>query len=258
MRKSARYRIATAAHGLAVLAALTCVAWSIAILPGRAETQKREYLLAEIFVPFERPEDEAAARQQAEEAMIEANNTGNFSAVAKKVSQAPSAALGGAIGWWTNERLRPELRRALRWLPVGQMTEPVRTNDGFYLLYLRDRKGPEPSPDEPPETTLPAGQIRLVQVNVRILSKTDRSTQAALRIAQQLRNEIKRCESAKNTVGPMAEVKDLGVLSLTALPEQLRETLPKLPNNSSGPAELSPEGFASFYVVCDGGTGPVD
>ena len=65
-----------------------------------------------------------------------------FSVAARQLSQSPSAAEGGDIGWVTDGQLAPELNAPLAALRIGQMAGPIRSACGYYVLLMRDRRDP--------------------------------------------------------------------------------------------------------------------
>lgn len=100
-----------------------------------------EYLVAEIFVGVDRPEDDAQARELANRLAAEmTSGRASFSAVARQFSQSASAASGGDLGWVRASDLPEELGAAIQAMQPGQATTPLRGVDGYYLLLLRDRR----------------------------------------------------------------------------------------------------------------------
>lgn len=70
-----------------------------------------------------------------------------FAEVAQANSQhASSAKQGGDMGWVPEDQLVPALRAPLQALAKGQISEPLRTADGWHVLRLDDRlpAGPRP------------------------------------------------------------------------------------------------------------------
>lgn len=57
-----------------------------------------------------------------------------------------SSYLGGELGWFQMNSAEPEIVRALSKLEVGQVSEPVKTDDGYYLLKLNDVADGEEGP----------------------------------------------------------------------------------------------------------------
>jgi len=64
-----------------------------------------------------------------------------FTKLAKEKSVGPSGANGGELGWFTKEKMVPEFSNAAEKLLKGTITKtPVKTNYGFHIIYLDDKK----------------------------------------------------------------------------------------------------------------------
>ncbi len=64
---------------------------------------------------------------------------GEFSKVAEKLSQDPSADRGGDLGWVERGRLPAQLEEAAFSMPLETVSGILETNDSFSLLYLEER-----------------------------------------------------------------------------------------------------------------------
>lgn len=108
-----------------------------------------EYLLAEIYLSVESPDQEEEVRQNLEN-MIEQMRRGvAFSAMAQQFSQSASAQAGGDIGWVERSQIEEEVVGILDQMPVNRATPPIRTPSGFYVYLLRDKRTlAAPSPDD--------------------------------------------------------------------------------------------------------------
>ena len=99
-----------------------------------------EYLLAEIFIAAPTPQELPRAKSLTEDLVQQIRSGAQFPALARQFSQAPTAAAGGDLGWIEEDQLDPRLAAALEGLPVGQISDPVEVDDGYYLVALRDRR----------------------------------------------------------------------------------------------------------------------
>jgi len=63
-----------------------------------------------------------------------------FAEIAKQHSQDGSAASGGELGWMAAADLVPEFAAAMESLPVGQLSQPVRSPFGWHLLQVLERR----------------------------------------------------------------------------------------------------------------------
>jgi len=64
----------------------------------------------------------------------------NFSDLAKQFSQDGSAASGGDLGWVASADLVPEFAQVMEALPVGQLSQPVRSPFGWHLIQVLERR----------------------------------------------------------------------------------------------------------------------
>ncbi len=101
---------------------------------------KPQSRVAELFLSVDNPSQEAEVRALADRLIDQIRGGANFSAVAQQFSQSPSAAVGGDIGWVVPSELSPKLGEALAKMSPGEMSYPIRTPAGFYILYLMDRR----------------------------------------------------------------------------------------------------------------------
>ncbi|MCS7267111.1 MAG: peptidylprolyl isomerase [Geminicoccaceae bacterium] len=99
-----------------------------------------ELLLSEIVLPVYAADQEAEVLAQAEGLARSLRREGDFAALARQISAAPSAAEGGDLGWVRPELLRPEFRAVLEALPKGGVSAPVRGPEGVHLFLVRDRR----------------------------------------------------------------------------------------------------------------------
>jgi parvulin-like peptidyl-prolyl isomerase len=71
----------------------------------------------------------------------EAKKGGDFAELARLHSQdRPTAENGGSVGWVTAAQLLPELAQAGFTLKPGEISDPIRTQLGYHILRVNDRK----------------------------------------------------------------------------------------------------------------------
>lgn len=91
--------------------------------------------------------DEAAVRARAEELLAQIKAGGDFEALARANSQDPvSASKGGDLDYFGKGRMVPEFESVAFSLPVGQMSDLVRTPYGFHIIKVTDKKAAEVQP----------------------------------------------------------------------------------------------------------------
>jgi EpsD family peptidyl-prolyl cis-trans isomerase len=72
-----------------------------------------------------------------------------FIELARKESTGPSGPKGGDLGYFTKNQMVLPFSRAAFALKKGEITtEPVKTQLGWHVIYLEDRKAPQPIPFE--------------------------------------------------------------------------------------------------------------
>lgn len=100
-----------------------------------------EYEAFEIFLPVLSERQELEVRKQAQEIIQDIKfNGAKFTEIASRVSKAPTAAAGGALGWVQEGKLSKEVDLVLRNLTEGQVSSPIRKADGFYIISVRQKR----------------------------------------------------------------------------------------------------------------------
>jgi peptidyl-prolyl cis-trans isomerase SurA len=144
--------------------------------------------VAEIFLAVDNPQQEEEVRHLAERLSEQMHQGARFSAVAQQFSQSATAAVGGDIGWVRPEQLSPELGKAVAQMRPGELSPPIRTGAGYYLLLVLDRRsGRSPGPDD----TL----VHLVQIVFPLpVQAPEAIRRAAILEAQNAKTTAKNCE----------------------------------------------------------------
>lgn len=107
--------------------------------PGRDEFNVSHILIS---VPEKAtPEQLQARRDRAEQALAQIKSGTDFRQVAAAFSDGPEALQGGLIGWREASRLPALFLDALRPLQTGQLSELLRSPNGFHILRLNERRG---------------------------------------------------------------------------------------------------------------------
>lgn len=119
---------------------------------------KPEYLVSEIFLPVDKPESEREILSLANRLIQQTQAGANFQALAQNFSQSPTAESGGDLGWNRLGQLGNDLDQALAKLQPGRLSPPVRTVDGYYILYLRKQRTARGLAN--PETALPVVNLQ--------------------------------------------------------------------------------------------------
>jgi peptidyl-prolyl cis-trans isomerase SurA len=144
--------------------------------------------VAEIFLAVDNPKQEDEVRRLAERLTEQMRQGARFSAVAQQFSQSATAAVGGDIGWVRPEQLSPDLGKAVAQMRSGELSPPIRTGAGYYLLLVLDRRSGRAGGSE--ETAL-----HLVQIVFPLPPQaSDAMRHAAIAEAQGAKTSAKNCE----------------------------------------------------------------
>lgn len=96
--------------------------------------------IAEIFLAVDNPSQDAEVRALAEKLTQQMKQGARFSAIAQQFSQSATAAVGGDMGWLRPDQLPPDLAAAVAPLKPGELSPPIRSGGGYYLLLVLDRR----------------------------------------------------------------------------------------------------------------------
>jgi peptidyl-prolyl cis-trans isomerase SurA len=213
----------------------------------KQEIGKPQYRVAETFLAVDNPSQETDVKALADRLLDQIRQGASFSAVAQQFSQSPTAAVGGDLGWLTAAELPHDIAEAVRGMQAGQLSAPIRTSGGFYILGLLERRTfGTPSPA--------ASTVTLTRVSFLIPPETANAAdrQKAFSAAQQVSETAKSCEdmrrigkerSAQNS-GEMRDVK------IGSLPAEFQTLLTSLqPGQATKPLQFH-DGFG-VVMLCE-------
>lgn len=107
----------------------------------RRNIGKDEYLLGEIFLPVDNPAEAAQTSQLASKLTRELlQGKVPFPRVAAQFSQSASSKRGGDMGWVEADQLPVELEEVLAGMNEGDLSEPIKTLAGYYIVTLRKKR----------------------------------------------------------------------------------------------------------------------
>ena len=85
--------------------------------------------------------DDAAVKKQAEDLLAQIKKGASFEELAKKNSQdEASAAKGGDLDFFNKGQMVPEFDKAAFSLPLGQLSDLVKTSFGYHIIKVTERK----------------------------------------------------------------------------------------------------------------------
>ena len=145
--------------------------------------------VAEIFLAVDNPQQDDEMRRLAERLTEQMKHGARFSAVAQQFSQSATAAVGGDLGWVRPEQLSPELAKAVAQMRPGELSPPIRSGAGYYLMLVLDRRNGRSAP------TADETMLHLVQIVFPLSPQASEGMRrAALVEAQNAKATAKNCE----------------------------------------------------------------
>lgn len=112
---------------------------------------------------------------EAKEVAEEARGGADFAELAKSKSTGPSGPNGGDLGYFTADRMVPEFSEAAGKLEPGGISDPVKTQFGWHVIKLEDKRDKAPPPIEAVAPQL-RGVILREKANARVKALKDAAT----------------------------------------------------------------------------------
>jgi peptidyl-prolyl cis-trans isomerase SurA len=187
-----------------------------------------QYQVGEIYLDAARLGGMEQAMQGATQLVEQLQKGAPFPAVARQFSASPTAASGGDAGWISTGELPAEVDYALDRMRPGQLSNPIPTKDGVYIVYLREKR-----------SGAAATMVSLKQVAVALPGDAgDAQVEAARAKLEGLRPKIASCETLEASVAGIDGVLagDLGEAEVQDLAPAFREAAESLqPGQLSAP-----------------------
>jgi peptidyl-prolyl cis-trans isomerase SurA len=100
-----------------------------------------EFKVSHILMKTNPMEDSNYVKNKFYEIKSQAIKNNDFSSYAKKYSlDSASAIKGGSLGWIEKRLVVPEFGSVMSNLEVGKISEPFKTQYGWHILYLEDKR----------------------------------------------------------------------------------------------------------------------
>lgn len=200
----------------------------------KAVNQTR-YLVSEILLNLDNFSTEEQVRQISSEIVKQLQSGISFPAVARQFSIAPTAAQGGQLGWISADQLNPRLSQVVRQMQVGQISSPIPTTGGVYILALADKRAGGNDPLK--------NKFDVLTVAFPASVKDKRITEFA--------NDFKTCRRAQNAAKKLkASVKRSGLQALRDLPVNIGRAVANLEAGEVAPPNEQDD-VTNVYIVCD-------
>jgi peptidyl-prolyl cis-trans isomerase D len=189
--------------------------------------------------------DDAAVKAKAEELLKQARAGADFAELARKNSEdEASAKNGGDLDYFGKGRMVPEFDAAVFAMQPGQISDLVKTQYGYHIIKLVDKK---------PATTRPLAEVRQ-QLNDQLAYQ--RAQAQAADLAQKLEGQIKKpadldTQARANSLVVQESgffARDEPILGLGPAPEATNKAFDMKPNDVAGPLRAS-RGFVFQTLV---------
>jgi len=207
-----------------------------------------EVLVSEIFLAVKGDKKQMAVQDLADELYQELKKGANFGQVAKSYSESPTAAVGGDLGWSRADRLSPNLQKIIASLNQGDISKPILTRGGYYIVELRNKRialGLGTSEAKP-------ALVELFQIILPLPENpSEEAISDKLRQGQQITDNAKECNNMESYAAQLGSdlSGNLGLLKTTSLSPQLKSLVKDLAvNQPSQPVVLG--GNVVVIMVC--------
>ncbi len=121
--------------------------------------------------------------ETARERLVEARDSiiqgAEFAELAREISDGPSAPQGGDLGWFGRGAMVETFEEAAFGMEPGQISEPVRTQFGWHLIKVEDRRPAGVKPLEEVRETI-ADRIRREKASTRMNDRLDQALELLL------------------------------------------------------------------------------
>lgn len=201
---------------------------------------KRERRVSEIFLAGTSQQ----TRNQANRLVSQLKSGAKFAALAQQFSQSSSAAVGGDMGWISDGQLQPKLDKVVRTMGKNQISNPILTDNGYYILGLRDvRKIGSTGSDN---------LIRVSQYFVPLPKDLNsQHAQEAIAHINTVRQVVKGCKDLNNRAKKINNGSgDMGLLNIADLPKEVSNIVGNLKIGKASDLTRIPGG-AAFFMVCE-------
>lgn len=210
----------------------------------QANAGKQEYLVSDIFLSVDKPQDDEQVKSFAENLVSQIKGGAVFGALARQFSQSASAAQGGDIGWVQIGQLGPEVDKVLSALQKGEVAGPIHAADGYHIIGVRERR------------TAAGGDIKDMTLKLQQAFRPFPSSgnrEGVLREAAKIQQTITDCDGLKARLGrdfPSWRWQDLGVVKLGAAPQWLVDKVANVDQGHAAEPMATDKG-ALVAFVCE-------
>ncbi|HZC15265.1 MAG TPA: peptidylprolyl isomerase [Caulobacteraceae bacterium] len=187
-----------------------------------AQAAQPQYLLGEILVDADHAGGMDKAEAAGEQLVAQIQQGAQFAQIARQFSSSSTAATGGDTGWLSAAELPAELRPVVEQLRQGEISKPIPSQSGVYIMLMRDKRAGSTS--------------QLVSLKQAAISLAPDATPQAVADAQRKLTALKGqlsdgCDGLEAKAGKVAGVVagDLGEADVKDLKPEFRDAIQSLP-----------------------------
>ena len=208
-----------------------------------------EYLVSEIFLPFDKNSDPEEVEIFAERLIEQIAQGAKFSAIARNFSQSPTAAVNGNLGWVRQKTLPTSLMKIILALRPQQVSKPITTIEGIYILKLLKKRTYNPVQVEKDRSNT----VLIEQIHF------DFPSQATPEIINQVRTAARKVKLQANSCKEMkilgkefgsSRSGSSGKIKVSELTPRIQSAIEKLPVGKASDLLKFPDGFVTV-MVCE-------
>ncbi len=208
-----------------------------------ANSNKPQILVSEIFLEDENTVPTAQTLEGGKTLVQQLRAGASFPIVAQQFSFAPSASIGGDMGWITLGELRPEVIPVVEAMAPGTISDPIVVRGGVMIVALREKRAPIP----------PKSKLKLKEMSTKVASGSEepvwrRAEQSVRQSRDALRNGCDGVTRAAQRAG--VEAVDLGEVEDSDLSEPFKTQALALARTQASPVFRSDNGV-HVLVLCD-------
>jgi peptidyl-prolyl cis-trans isomerase SurA len=203
---------------------------------------KPQYQLSEIYIDAARAGGMQIAFQGAQQLVEQMKGGAPFPQVARQFSSAATAASGGDAGWVSPGEMPAQVDAVLDQLRPGQLSAPIQTDDGVYVIYLRDKRA--------------GGGSTLVTLKQAAIVVPPEATADAVAAAGQTLEQLRALQptcadlEAKAATIPGILAGDLGESEITGLAPGFAEAAASTAEGTLSAAPIRTQGGVHLVMVC--------
>ncbi|PIR31635.1 MAG: hypothetical protein COV36_07690 [Alphaproteobacteria bacterium CG11_big_fil_rev_8_21_14_0_20_44_7] len=207
-------------------------------------TTREEYLMYEIVLPVDMTAEEQAIKELAEKLKSEIENGKDFAAIAKQFSESPTAASGGEVGWLNTNQVPSEILGAMKKLKKGELSEPIRSIEGYFLVKYADYREISNNNDK--------NLVTMRQFLIPVAPDADnKQVTAAYKKAETIDNNTRACmDSANYANDNKMLLKDYGTVRIGDLSPDLKNIINILRTGIISSPVKNSDGL-SLFIVCE-------